>query len=285
MIISLSGRLRSGKGEMANICAKKGFKRMYFALPLKELCADLLDVSVDELNKLKNNNTTIDISCPKDFVDIVSERTDVPHDVVETKLLNKHLHTVREMLQFIGTDIIRKYDQDWHVNKIMEMIEPNKNYVFEDTRFPNEKKLIEELGGDCWFIVRPEINNVSNHLSETALKWQDFGNNVIINDDSFEFFKFTWDNFFSMYEKSKKTRDKIINKIISGEYKILFSEFTTYDALFISKQFFDYKKIDFNKDDIESVTKENNFVKVKRKDNTFQWIGNALNIEDLKFYL
>jgi hypothetical protein len=64
------------------------------------------------------------------------------------------------MLQFIGTDYIRKYNKDWHVNKIREMIDENTNYVIDDVRFPNEKKLIEDLGGDCWFVTRTTLENV-----------------------------------------------------------------------------------------------------------------------------
>ena len=56
-----------------------------------------------------------------------------------------------------------------------------KNNVY---RFPNEVKMINELGGDCWFIVRPKMDNVSNHESETALKWQDFDKIINSRDRS-----------------------------------------------------------------------------------------------------
>ena len=90
--------------------------------------------------------------------------------------------TVRQLLQFIGTDLIRKYNTNWHVNRIRKMIDKNKNYVFDDVRFKNELNLVKELGGECWFIIRPIINNVSNHESETSLTWRDFGNKIIINN-------------------------------------------------------------------------------------------------------
>ncbi len=44
----------------------------------------------------------------------------------------------------------------------------------------------EELGGDIWFVVRPIINNISHHISEETLRWQDF-QNVIVNNHSLEY--------------------------------------------------------------------------------------------------
>ena len=230
MIISLSGRLRSGKGEMASICEKNGFERLYFAIPLKQLCAKLLDITIDELNKFKNKCNPIDIICYKGMVRKAANETQIPYDFVEEKLLGKKFNTVRDMLQYIGTDVIREYNPNWHVDRLREMIKPNTDYVFEDTRFPNEKKMLEDLGADCWYIVRPVINNISNHISETSLKWQDFGNNVIINDKSINWLDFSWSNFVSMYDKSKKVRDKVIQQILNGECYFSQEQLSTYDS-------------------------------------------------------
>ena len=52
-IIGFSGRMRSGKSALADICEKQGYKKLYFALPLKEMCAKFLNVTIDELNRLK----------------------------------------------------------------------------------------------------------------------------------------------------------------------------------------------------------------------------------------
>ena len=45
-IIGLCGRLQSGKSTIANICEEFGYERIYFAQPLKQLCADLLNVDI-----------------------------------------------------------------------------------------------------------------------------------------------------------------------------------------------------------------------------------------------
>ena len=41
MIIGFCGRLRSGKSELSKVCQKHGYQPLSFAIPLKELCADI----------------------------------------------------------------------------------------------------------------------------------------------------------------------------------------------------------------------------------------------------
>ena len=181
MILGFAGRLRSGKTELAKVCQEHGYEIMSFATPLKELCADLLSVTIDELNSLKNNCIKINILINNELCEKISKETDIPIDIVEDVSLGKVIVDAREMLQFIGTDLIRKYNEDWHVNKIKERLDKDKNYVFDDVRFKNEKKMINSLGGDCWFVIRPKIDQVSNHESETSLTWKDCFNKIIIS--------------------------------------------------------------------------------------------------------
>ena len=78
MIIGFCGRCRSGKTELAKICENYGYTKLYFALPLKQLCADILDVTMDELNKAKNENIPIQITIGNDVCSILSEETEIP---------------------------------------------------------------------------------------------------------------------------------------------------------------------------------------------------------------
>ena len=182
-IIGFGGRLASGKSELASICEQYGYTKLYFALPLKQLCADLLDVSIDELNRLKRNNQPIDITVNDDWVDIIHTETNIPYEVINSIINGKVIHTVRELLQAVGTDVIRQFNPNWHVERIREMIKPNNKYVIDDVRFPNEKNMIEEMNGVCWYVIRPIINNVSNHISETALDWRQFDNIIVTDRD------------------------------------------------------------------------------------------------------
>ena len=286
-IISFSGRLQSGKTELSNICEKYGYEKIYFALPLKQLCADILDISIDALNEAKKEGTDIGLSIGDDICTTLSEETGIPLENVKDVCYGKVLNNVREMLQFIGTDLIRKYNTNWHVNRIREMIDPSKNYVIDDVRFPNELKLVSELGGDSWFVIRPKIDNISNHESETALNWRDFGNKIIINDASLELFLFRWEVFFNNYEKSLEVRNKCIgNENIVNLYGELSEPLCVTELLEISPYIFSYEEREFKKDLIENVKQDkDNNVFIQYKDGTNEVVQNPINVEDLKFCL
>ena len=216
VVIGFAGRMRSGKTELAKICEANGYQKLYFALPLKQLCADILDISIDELNRAKNEGIPIQITIGEDVCQILSEETDIPLETTKELCNGKYIETVRDMLQFIGTDYIRKYNKDWHVNKVREMIDENTNYVIDDVRFPNEKKMIEDLGGDCWFVTRTTLENVSNHESETSITWKDCFNKVIINDSTLHEMLFKWEIFMDNYTRSCAIRDEEFNRILEN---------------------------------------------------------------------
>ena len=288
-IIGLAGRMRSGKGSLADICEKYGYKRLYFALPLKNICSKFLHVSIDELNRLKNEKIGIDVDFTNDAVDFFSEETDIPKEIVERVIKGRHVSSVRAMLQVIGTDLIRTFNMDWHVNKIRDMIEPNNKYVIEDIRFPNEKQLVEDLGGDNWFVVRPQINDVSHHISEESLKWQDFGDKVIVNNKSLEYLEMTWENFLLNYERSTEVRQKYIVDIsLKGIDKWnghVDEAFTLLDSLFISPYYFQYERKELDRNMIKSFEINERNQAVIEYGESFIIIANPLVIEDLKLIL
>jgi len=285
MIIGIAGRCRSGKTELAKICQEMGYRKLYFALPLKQLCADILDISIEGLNKAKDENTNIALYLGDDICTILSEETDIPLEQVKETCHGKILNTVREMLQFIGTDLIRKYNSNWHVDRMRQMIDINYDYVIDDVRFPNEKKLIEDLGGDCWFISRTTLDNISNHESETSITWHNCWNKVIINDGTLNYLQFRWKTFMEDYKKSCEIRDKKFENILENGLpkETENSGVTLLDMLFLPSCIFEYSPLDIEKENVKSVKLlDNGDAQITYKDNTLEIATNKLVIEDLK---
>ena len=272
-IIAFGGRKESGKSELAKICAKFGYKRVSFALPLKRLISTLIHRDLSEINALKT--VKMDWSFTEEDMVTIHEMTEIPIDILKDKMLNRTFENVRELLQYIGTDVIRAYHNDWHVEQIAKMIDNDEKYVIDDVRFPNEKNMIDSLGGVCWFVVRPKIDNVSNHESETSISWKDF-DNVIINDGTREDLVKNW--LMIMTEGHDESLEKIKEA------------FHTRDAELMSKYMYFVKtwgaKLSYNNtfhiEDIERVGNYLNGVHVYFKDGTALRLTNPLNIEDLK---
>lgn len=272
-IIAFAGRLHSGKSELSKICEELGYQKLYFALPLKNLSCKLTNMTMDELNENKRNNTIIDLELTESHCKLISDETQIPMKVVTEKCLGKRLKCVRDVLQFIGTDLIRSYNPNWHVDKVISMIKPDSKYVIDDVRFTNEKEALMKLGVCIWFVIRPELDCISNHESETTLKWQDFGNKVIVNDSTLEYFTIRWKLFMKDYGENIDFRDKIISKInVIGKTDI------GSDVIMVPQDMFKYRHINFgevNPNDIKKL--DYGFMVNDMK------LTNPFNIEDLKF--
>lgn len=190
-IIGFAGRKQSGKSELASVCQENfdNVSVFSFGNALKNLCAQLLNMTYGELNEIKNIPNKFSIIPDERWVEIINKRTGIDKTSIEVTICNTTFTSVRMMLQIIGTNLIRKFKPDWHVdtlvNEVKEYESTNKIIIVDDCRFFNEKDALEKLGADVYFIMRPTNFNVSNHDSEIGLKWYDFAyDKIIINDMS-----------------------------------------------------------------------------------------------------
>ena len=191
-IIAFAGRKRSGKGMLAKGMREYSPNVVIIAVAdsLKFLCCKLLNRTYDELNQMKDDGTTFEAKVDDYWVSTIKHEVKISDNIIRNEIGGRVFTNVREVLQIIGTDLIRKYSPDWHIDKTIERIKSygdDKIVVIDDVRFPDEKRRIEEIGGDVYFMIRPNYWDVSNHPSETALKYTDFNDNrIIINEYSKE---------------------------------------------------------------------------------------------------
>lgn len=187
-IVAFAGRKRSGKG-MLSVGIKNDFNNaeiVTIADNLKYLCGECIGLSYDELNIAKDDGTTFELKPNEKWYDIIHRETNIDKEHIIKEIGNRTFNNVREILQIIGSDLIRKYVPNWHIDKTIERInslDDDKIIVVDDVRFPNEKDGIEKIGGEVFFVMRPNCFDVSNHPSEVALKFTDFDTeHIIIND-------------------------------------------------------------------------------------------------------
>lgn len=205
-IIAFAGRKRSGKTLLAKFLRNEyGAVIITIADYLKHLCCNILNINYETLIEWKDNGHLLNVLPDEHWFKIISKETGIPYNIVEQELVTKMIHDIREMLQVVGTDVIRKYNADWHVTKMIEGIESFKKeqiIVIDDVRFPNERKAIESFGGEVFFIINSFNNDVSNHESEKSLLWRDFdAAHVILNtkigkDEFITNFKLHYENDF-----------------------------------------------------------------------------------------
>lgn len=210
-IIAFGGRKESGKTELAKICEQYGYQRISFATPLKKLICKLLKLdTIEALNEAKNKEIG-HVPNQEDY-ELMAQESDIPIDYLKScsDKFNSH-NTVRDWLQIIGTDIIRNYDNDWHVKKTMSLIKENKCYAFDDVRFPNELEGLKTIGAECWFVIRPKCDNISHHPSEESVDMTMFDSNVIVNDGVLKKITIRFDLYMSNWRNVTDIRSQVIN--------------------------------------------------------------------------
>ena len=138
-IIAFAGRKRSGKTCLCKMLQQEeNAVIITIANYLKYLCCELMNMSYEELNEKKDNGYTFNVVPDEKWFNIISKRTNISIEDIKNELQGKHITSIRELLQVIGTDVIRKYNENWHVQKMIEEIESyseDKLIVIDDVRF------------------------------------------------------------------------------------------------------------------------------------------------------
>src|SRR5210317_719504 len=144
MIIGICGLIGSGKGTVADfLVEQRGFTKISFADRLKDGVASVFNWDREMLE-----GNTDESRAWREKVD--------PYWSTETG----HPITPRLVLQLFGTDCMRRgfFDGVW-VSLVKKKIQenPNINFVIPDVRFPNEIKMVKELGGEVWWVRRGQL--------------------------------------------------------------------------------------------------------------------------------
>lgn len=143
MRIGLHGKAGVGKNSIGQLLAEELGMQLYaYAVPLKELCAEFIPELPWYGNKTEKETEypvrELNFNFKVNFGSDLGLRWDVLHainvyflDILE----NKETITAREILQYVGTDIVRKMQgHDFWVN----LGQAKENVVITDVRFVNE---------------------------------------------------------------------------------------------------------------------------------------------------
>jgi len=183
MIISFSGRKGSGKTLLAQELVRRGFKKLSFADRLKEIISELFNFNLSDLSDplKKEEKFLTSIKWTPECL----EKLATMIGVSSLKFEPREFWSIRDILQFIGTDIIRNINENFHVQELEKKLScnDNDNYVFDDVRFKNELELLRKYNAVPFFIIRPYYREYSNHQSEIDLQRFDF-KHIILNDGS-----------------------------------------------------------------------------------------------------
>lgn len=152
MIIGFVGLIGSGKGTAADILVEKhGFIKESFANSVKDAVSTIFgwDRAMLEGDTIHSR-----------------EWREEPDAWWSAKI--KKPFSPRVALQLMGTEAGRNtFHTDLWIYSLERRMNPNKNYVIADVRFPNEIEMIQKLGGKVYRIKRgPDPKWYGNALKE-----------------------------------------------------------------------------------------------------------------------
>lgn len=150
MIIGISAKMGCGKTTLADyIIEELPFKRKAFADILKQECSETYGYPL-EWNYTGEGK----------------------HQLISLNVLPKQPMSVREILQWHGTDFRREQDWNYWVKLMDKEIKEDEDIIIDDVRFENEADFVKKRNG---LLIRLEPypgwkpEKYSNHVSETAL--------------------------------------------------------------------------------------------------------------------
>lgn len=202
MIIGITGKKRSGKDTAAIMLAETLAARDLKTVHIMKYADALKHAIFDGINKTRPFEFTfedIDGATSYDreeqcfttfeaiaictqanrYLELPYSMDEVVHEFFverdDSFYGNPTFYSVRELLQYYGTEIVRnKHDDNFWVNstikKALEISDLNTHVIITDVRFDNEIKVIQENNGKVFSIVRDSANMESDsHISESGI--------------------------------------------------------------------------------------------------------------------
>ena len=165
-IIAFVGKIKSGKSTACDVLKEQGYEVLNFADPLKEMVSMLLDIPLEWCYDQEEKEKERPFSLYSEDLALLldSEGLELPRSLQGPPFFT--FKSLREVLQWFGSELLREADKDFWVKKLLNKLEPNKKYAISDCRFENEVKAIKDVGGTVVFIKRPGIVSTSTHQSE-----------------------------------------------------------------------------------------------------------------------
>lgn len=186
MIIGFGYKAGVGKDAAADYLRDNhGFVKRAFAGNLKECCKHVFDLTDIQVHGVEEKQALLDspvIFDSKHYGGILAwmsssiNTTVVPMTYLFSALAGTVLRTPRDILQFVGTEIMRGQFHDYHTTVCFYDMPKDRDVVLSDVRFVNEAKAVINAGGFCVKILR-DVGKMSeknkSHKSEVDLdSWE-----------------------------------------------------------------------------------------------------------------
>ena len=167
-----------------------------FARNLKNMVREIFHLSEEDVSSQEGKRRTLitpEIFTKEKFSSVLAWMYRTHQNANTTRsqvksvadLVGTKLHTPRQIIQFIGTDVCRALIPTYHVDILGKDVSKPGNWVVTDVRFENEADfIVNSLAGKVLKVALLDIpdEDMRKHASENSLEsWSGF-TKIIIND-------------------------------------------------------------------------------------------------------
>lgn len=209
MLIGFGFQAGVGKDTICDYLVKKySWKKRSFAGNLKRCCSSVFNLPIeffyDQELKCRKLQSPIPFNLYyfSSIIKWMNESIEDTHISMLPEIYKENmyrvLYTPRDVLQFVGTEIMRTHFPDYHIKTCLNGIGDGCNYAICDVRFRNEGEAIVNAGGICVNVCGDTSLSGSNisHASEVDLVGWDGWRYIIQNNKN--------DGFDVLYVKVDK---------------------------------------------------------------------------------
>lgn len=184
LVIGFTGIAGAGKTTSVDVLKEllpnKTIVEVALASKLKQVLSEIFNVDSKFLNDpvLKEEEFNNPIFLNTDFINEVFYGFGVKDQDFDKHVrphIGKILLSFRELMQYVGTDILRNYDSEIHCKKMLEQVnslKSNELPIISDIRFTSEYEFCKNNFSNfkCFYLERFSSATNSRHISELEVK-------------------------------------------------------------------------------------------------------------------
>ncbi len=168
VLIGCSGRKLHGKDTFARLVREGNniFHINHFAGSLKAICAKVFGLAEAQMYDPVIKEQAFDTPVVMDnYLEALRAETGL-----DIQPAGKIARSPRELMQFVGTEYVRKAQDDYWIQRLISDTSTYSRVIVPDTRFPNEANAIRSVGGKIIKVVRIDMAIPENeHASESEI--------------------------------------------------------------------------------------------------------------------
>ena len=167
-LYAISGYKKHGKDTLAKFIQEKdpAFYITHFADRLKKIAGKVFGLTNEQFNDQDLKELLFKIPIVMDLY--LSAMMDETGLILQRQ--DKVAKNPREILQYLGTEYVRKVQDNYWIQCVIDEIDGRSKVLIPDTRFINEANAIRSIGGLIIKVVRVDVPaSTDGHASETQV--------------------------------------------------------------------------------------------------------------------